>query len=243
MHFFGNPARPNHTARRCAPLILCAVVVACSADCSGEPRAAAAADTTPVVVATPQIPGPALTPVRSPDAFRVKFETSKGDFTVAVTRSLAPRAADRFHELVRIGYFSGVRFFRLVPGFIVQFGIHGEPAVNDEWDRATMPDEPMRTSNSRGTVAFAANGPDSRAVQLFVSTGDNASKLDGQRLFSPFGRVVDGMDVVEQFNSEYGEEPNHSRIVRQGNRYLVKWFPALDSIVSATFIDGATEKP
>ncbi len=176
--------------------------------------------------------------MRSPDAFRVTFETSKGVFTVAVTRALSPRGADRFYELVTIHYFDGVRFFRMMPEFIAQFGAHGDPAVNAKWNEATIPDEPMRTSNTRGTVAFAASGPNSRAVQLFVSTGDNARKLDGQRLFAPIGKVVDGMEVVDRLNAEYGEEPNHSRIIRQGNSYLQQWFPALDSIVSAT-IDSA----
>lgn len=238
MHHFAFFAGPRRIARGRAQLLFCVLAAACA----GEPRATTS-DTTPKAPAAVEIPGPAAAPVRSPDAFRVKFATSRGDFTVAVTRSLAPRAADRFHELVTIGYFSGVRFFRIVPGFIVQFGIHGDPAVNDKWDRATMLDEPMRTSNTRGTVAFAASGPGSRAVQMFVSTGENARKLDGQRLFAPFGRVVEGLEVVEQINSEYGEQPNHSRIVRQGNAYLVKWFPALDSIVSATFVDSVIVKP
>ena len=90
--------------------------------------------------------------------------------------------------------------------------------------------------NTRGTVAFAASGPNSRAAQLFFSTGDNARKLDGQRMFAPIGRIVEGMDVVERLNAEYGEAPNHSRIVREGNRYLEKWYPALDSIVAATIV-------
>lgn len=204
------------------------------AACAGEPRPSPADDSTIAPAAT--IPGPSATPIRSPDHYRVRFETSKGPFVVEVQRALAPRGSDRFHELVTIGYFSGVRFFRMVPGFIVQFGIHGDPAVNDLWNNATIPDDPIKGRNTRGTMAFAASGVDTRATQLFVSTGDNVRKLDGQRLFMPFATVVEGLDVVEQLNAEYGEEPNFSRIVRQGNRYLQRWFPALDSIVSATVV-------
>ena len=171
----------------------------------------------------------------------MRIETSKGSFVLEVTRAWAPRGADRFHELVRIGYFRGVRFFRLVPGFVTQFGVHGDPAVNAVWDTAMIADDPRRTGNALGTVAFAANGPDSRAVQLFISTGDNRQKLDRQG-FAPIGRVVDGMAVVTALNAEYGEEPNAVRAVRQGNRYLSRWFPALDSIVGATILpDRATK--
>lgn len=183
----------------------------------------------------PVIPPPAATPQKSPPRFRVRVETSKGPFTIEVIREWAPRGADRFHELVRIGYFRGVRFFRMVPGFVVQFGIHGDPAVNAVWDTATIPDDPRTTGNTRGTVAFAASGPGSRATQLFISTGDNRRVLDRQG-FAPIGRVVEGLDVVTALNAEYGEEPNAVRAVRQGNRYFARWFPALDSIVSATFV-------
>ena len=137
-----------------------------------------------------------------------------------------------------IGFFDDVRFYRVVPGFIVQFGKHGTVAVNDAWVSATIPDDPMRISNSKGTVAFAANGPDSRATELFISTGENGRKLDQQRVFAPIGRVTQGMDVVEQLNAEYGEEPNHARIARQGNAYLERWFPALDYIKEARVAEG-----
>lgn len=199
-------------------------------------RPAAGDSTSPAAVA-PVVPPPAATPIASPAEFRVRFETSKGPFVVQATRALAPHAADRFYELVTIGYFADVRFFRMVPGFIVQFGIHGDPDVNDVWDTATIADDVMRMSNRKGTLAFAANGSHSRSTQLFISTGENAQKLDGQALFTPFGRVVEGMEVVERLNAEYGEEPNPSRGVRQGNRYFTRWFPALDYIKSATIIE------
>jgi cyclophilin family peptidyl-prolyl cis-trans isomerase len=202
--------------------------------CGGAPRERA--DERPADVSVPAIPGPASELARSPETFAVHFETSKGPFTVAITRANAPHGVDRLHELVTIGYFSGVRFFRMVPGFIVQFGIHGDPEVNAAWSRATIPDDPMRLRNARGTIAFAAAGPNTRATQLFISTGDNERALDGQRLFAPLGRVTDGMEVVDSLYSEYGEEPNPSRILRQGTTYLQRWFPGLDSIVSATIV-------
>ena len=213
-------------------------LLALSAACGGESRgkdASAITDTT--VAALPrEIPGPATTPMRSPDTYRVLFATSKGDFTVEVKRSLAPRGADRFYELVTIGYFDDVRFFRMKPGFIAQFGINGDPTVYAKWERATIPDEPMRMGNSRGTVTFATNGTDGRTVQMFISTGDNRKMLDQQHVFAPIGSVVEGMDVVDKLNAEYGEEPNNSRIAANGNEYLAKWFPALDYIKSAKLV-------
>jgi peptidyl-prolyl cis-trans isomerase A (cyclophilin A) len=203
--------------------------------CGGEPRgkdASATRDSAVAAVAR-EIPGPAATPMRSPDTFRVLFGTSKGEFTVEVKRALAPLGADRFYELVTIGYFDDVRFFRMKPGFIAQFGINGDPKVYAKWEKATIPDEPMRTGNSRGTITFATNGTDGRTVQMFISTGDNRKLLDQQRVFAPIGSVVEGMDVVDKLNTEYGEEPNNSRIAGQGNVYLQKWFPALDYITSA----------
>ncbi|WP_309669158.1 peptidylprolyl isomerase [Gemmatimonas sp.] len=210
--------------------ILLAIGLTAMAACSAEPRA-------PAQKSAPRvIPGPAATPMRSPDVYRVRFETSKGPFAIEVTRALSPRGADRFYELVTIGYYAGNRFFRMVPGFVVQFGIHGDPAVNAKWAQAAMADEPMRQSNTRGTVAFTTVDANSRTVQLFVNMADNAAKLDRQRVFAPIGVVVDGMDVLERLNVEYGEDPVQSRIMSRGNKYLDRWFPALDSIVSATVV-------
>ncbi|WP_206044484.1 peptidylprolyl isomerase [Gemmatimonas groenlandica] len=210
--------------------VLLAIGLATSAGCSAEPRASAQKSAPRVV------PGPAATPMRSPDSYRVRFETSKGPFAIEVTRALAPHGADRFYELVTIGYYAGNRFFRMVPGFVVQFGIHGDPAVNAKWAQAAMADEPMRQSNTRGTVAFTTVDANSRTVQLFVNMADNSTKLDRQRVFAPIGVVVEGMDVLERLNVEYGEDPVQSRIMSRGNKYLDRWFPALDSIVSATVV-------
>ncbi len=212
--------------------VLLAIGLILSAACSAEARAPA-----PAQHAVPRvIPGPSATPVRSPDTYRVRVETSKGPFVVEVTRALAPLGADRFYELVTIGYYAGNRFFRMVPGFVVQFGIHGDPAVNAKWARSAMPDEPMRHSNTRGTVAFTTADENSRAVQLYVNLADNAVKLDRQRVFAPIGVVVEGMNVLERLNFEYGEDPVQSRMMSRGNRYLNRWFPALDSIVSTTVV-------
>ena len=210
--------------------MLLAIGLILSAACSAESRA-------PAQHAVPRvIPGPSATAVRSPDTYRVRVETSKGPFVVEVTRALAPLGADRFYELVTIGYYAGNRFFRMVPGFVVQFGIHGDPAVNAKWARSAMPDEPMRHSNTRGTVAFTTADENSRAVQLYVNLADNAVKLDRQRVFAPIGVVVEGMNVLERLNFEYGEDPVQSRMMSRGNRYLNRWFPALDSIVSTTVV-------
>jgi cyclophilin family peptidyl-prolyl cis-trans isomerase len=230
-----------HRSPQHGPALVALTWIVLAVGCGGEPRPAAdGAAATRDTASAPVVPGPSATPMRSPDRYRVAVETSKGTFTIDVTRSLAPLGADRFFELVSIGYFTDVRFFRMVPGFIAQFGIHGDPAVNDAWKRAMMPDEPMRTGNTRGTVTFASAGPDTRTVQLFISTGDNRRKLDHQRVFAPIGTVVEGMDVVDALNSEYGEEPNFSRIFSQGNEYLRKWFPALDYIKKATVVPAAT---
>lgn len=212
------------------------------AACTGESRPAADASTTGAATvpasAAPAVGKPASTPPRSPDRYRVEFETSKGRFVVDVTRDLAPLGADRFYEMVNAGYFTDVRFFRVVPGFVAQFGMHGDPTINEMWEKAALPDEPMKVSNTRGTVTFATAGPNTRANQLFISTADNSGMLDMQQQFAPFGTVVEGMAVVDSLNSEYGEEPSRAqpRIAMQGNEYLAKWFPALDYVKSAKIV-------
>lgn len=177
---------------------------------------------------------PAATPVQSPDSFKVVFETSKGPFTVSVTRSLAPLGADRFYELVQSGYFHNVVFFRVVPGFVAQFGMHGDAKTNKSWMYSNLQDEPTKTSNVRGTVVFAHAGPNTRSNQFFINFGDN-TMLDSQG-FPPFGRVTEGLDVVDKLNGEYGEAPDQAQIEDKGNEYLAKTFPRLDFIRSAKII-------
>jgi len=167
----------------------------------------------------------------APDSFRVSFETSRGPFVVQVTRALSPHGADRFYELVNARFFDEARFFRVVPGFVAQFGINDKPKVNDEWDAKTIPDEPVKETNGRGTIVFATSGPDSRSHQLFINLVDNA-RLDGMG-FAPFGRVVEGMAVVDSLYSDYGEAPDQHMIQTLGNSYLQRNFPKLDYVKTA----------
>jgi peptidyl-prolyl cis-trans isomerase A (cyclophilin A) len=181
---------------------------------------------------TARPPSEAGTP--APDSFRVAFETTRGTFVVDVIRAWSPRGVDRFHELVNAGYFADIAFFRVIPGFVAQFGMHGDPAVNRQWDDRPIPDDPVVQSNTRGTIVFATSGPNTRGNQFFINYSDNA-RLDGMG-FSPFGRVVKGMSVVDSIYAGYGEAPDQSRIAADGNAYLRQRFPRLDYIKSARIV-------
>ncbi|HWP27697.1 MAG TPA: peptidylprolyl isomerase [Xanthobacteraceae bacterium] len=192
------------------------------------------------VIAQSRLSDPAALNEQAPNNYNVRFETSKGVFVIEVRRDAAPNGADRFYNLVKHGYYDDARFFRVVSGFVVQFGINGDPAVNAKWITATIKDDPVKTSNQRGFLTFATAGPDSRTTQVFINLGDNG-RLD--RLgFSPFGRVISGMGVVDKFYAEYGDGPprgngpDQSRIQREGNAYLKKDFPRLDYIRKATIL-------
>jgi peptidyl-prolyl cis-trans isomerase A (cyclophilin A) len=163
--------------------------------------------------------------------FRVQFTTSKGPFTVEVHRDWAPNGADRFYELVKNGFFDQNRFFRVVPKFVVQWGIQGDPAVQAKWREKTISDDPVKQSNQTGTITFATSGPNTRTTQLFINLGNNPS-LDGQG-FAPFGQVISGLNVVESLYSGYGEMPDQNQIQTQGNAYLKSQFPMLDYIETA----------
>ena len=177
---------------------------------------------------------------QAPDSYQVLFETTKGEVVIEIDRSLAPRGADRFHRLVSEGFFDGARFFRVLPGFVAQFGLNGDPAVNAQWKDAVIPDDRVRGSNTPGTVTFATSGPNSRTTQLFINLGNNTS-LDGMG-FAPIGKVIKGMEAVEQFYNGYGEGPpggngpNQQRITFEGNAYLDQEFPELDAIKTARVI-------
>jgi peptidyl-prolyl cis-trans isomerase A (cyclophilin A) len=175
---------------------------------------------------------PTETQASAPASFRVRFETSAGPFVVEVTRAWAPNGADRLYNLVRLGFYDGTRFFRVVPGFVVQFGLNGDPVVSARWRRAAIPDDPVRQHNTRGALTFATAGPNTRTTQLFINYGDN-TRLDGMG-FAPLGRVVEGMDVVDHIYAGYGERPAQGLIEAQGNAYLTAQFPRLDSIRHAT---------
>ncbi|WP_459555979.1 peptidylprolyl isomerase [Lacunimicrobium album] len=172
---------------------------------------------------------------QAPAKYKVKFETTAGDFVVDVTREWAPVGADRFYEAVKGGFYNDCRFFRVVPGFMVQFGINGDPATQEKWREANIKDDPVRGSNKKGYVTFATAGPNTRTTQVFINFGDNAF-LDKQG-FAPFGIVSDGMDKVEKIESKYGEKPNQGAIQSQGNDYLKSKFPDLDYIKKATIVE------
>lgn len=171
-----------------------------------------------------------------PDSFHVAVVTSRGPFELLVRRHWSPRGADRLYWLAAHHYYDGVRFFRVLPGFVAQFGLHGDSAVNAAWRERRIADDSVRVTNQRGTLSFATGGPDTRTTQLFINYRDNA-RLD--RLgFAPVGQVVAGMAVVDSLYGGYGEGPprgtgpDQGRITREGNRYLAAQFPRLDSIVS-----------
>ena len=183
---------------------------------------------------TPLDPQSPALQAKAPDTFTARFETSAGAFTVQTTRAWAPKGADRFYNLVKNGFFDGTRFFRVLPGFVVQFGLSGSPAVSARWHTASIPDDPAAQHNTRGTITFATAGPNTRTTQLFINFGDNLN-LDGQG-FTPFGKVVDGLDVVDKIYSGYGERPDQGLIESQGTAYLASQFPRLDSIAKATIV-------
>jgi len=183
-------------------------------------------------------PATSTAEAHAPDSYKVHFDTSKGAFVLQVNRSWAPLGADRFYTLVKSGFYNGARFFRVLPGFVVQFGIAADPAVSAKWRNANLPDDPVSQSNRPGTITFATGGPNTRTTQVFINLADNA-RLDSSG-FSPFGVVTQGMDVVEQLYSGYGEgAPNGSgpaqpQAEAEGNAYLEREFPKLDYIKKAT---------
>jgi peptidyl-prolyl cis-trans isomerase A (cyclophilin A) len=184
---------------------------------------------------------PAALNAKAPAAYQAKFDTSKGTFVIEVHRDWAPQGADRFYNLVKNGFYDGARFFRVISGFMAQFGINGDPSINTAWRAAQIPDDPLKQSNKRGYVTFAHGGPNTRTTQIFINFRDNGN-LDA-RGFPPFGQVTSGgMTVVDKINSEYGDGapqglgPSQSRVQTEGNPYLMKDFPKLDYIKKATIV-------
>jgi peptidyl-prolyl cis-trans isomerase A (cyclophilin A) len=177
---------------------------------------------------------------QAPRDFKAKFTTTQGDFVVEVHRDWAPLGADRFYNLVKYGFYTDASFFRVISGFMVQFGISARPAVARAWEKANIKDDPVTQHNQRGTITFATAGPNTRTTQVFINFGDN-SGLDGQG-FAPFGQVVEGMDVVDKLYSGYGDGapqgngPAQDRITNEGKAYLDKNFPKLDRIKSAAIV-------
>jgi peptidyl-prolyl cis-trans isomerase A (cyclophilin A) len=187
---------------------------------------------------TGSLANPAALNEKAPATYKTKFDTSKGVFVVEVRRDWAPNGADRFYNLVKNGFFDNTRFFRVVPNFMVQFGINGDPKVSAPWRGARIQDDKVTQSNKRGHITFATSGPNSRTTQVFINFKDN-NFLDGQG-FAPFGQVVTGMNVVDALYSGYGEGapsgkgPDQGRIQMEGNDYLTKSFPQLDYVKKAS---------
>jgi peptidyl-prolyl cis-trans isomerase A (cyclophilin A) len=191
--------------------------------------------------ADPALLNPSLAKDRAPDRYRVRFDTTKGPFTVEVDRSWSPLGADRFFNLVKVGFFQEIALFRVLDGFVAQFGISGDPRISEKWRTATIKDEPVKASNKKGFISYAKGGKDTRTTQLFINLVDNVN-LDRMG-FPPLGKVVEGMSVVESFFSGYGEGaprgrgPHQGRIQSEGNQYLKSSFPKLDYIQKATILE------
>jgi peptidyl-prolyl cis-trans isomerase A (cyclophilin A) len=214
-----------------AGLVLCLAVVLLGAADEKKPSAKSSGS-----VALPK-----PNPPKGPESYRVKFVTSGGDFVVEVTRKFAPIGADRFHEAVSGRFFDECRFFRVVPNFIVQFGINGDPKVQSRWRRASLRDDPgVGKTNAKGTLTFATAGPNTRTTQMFINLKDNAflDKLG----FTPFGTVVEGFSVVQKINAEYGEKAQQGAIQSEGNGYLKAEFPRMGFIKTARVMKPKSAK-
>ena len=209
---------------------LCALVALAPALTAGQAAPAAARAS--------KLLTPAALTAKAPELFKAKFDTSKGMFVVEVHRDWAPLGADRFYNMVTNGFFSGVRFFRVIPNFMAQFGINGNPAVTAAWNKIDLKDDPpTKQSNQRGFITYGTTGrPNSRGTQIFINYKDN-SFLDPQG-FIPFGQVVEGMDVVDMLNAEYGSAPQNAQaqISSEGNKFLLAQFPKLDFVKTATVV-------
>jgi peptidyl-prolyl cis-trans isomerase A (cyclophilin A) len=210
--------RFHHSASLFALLALTSTAAAC-----GREKA-------PEVVAGP-----------APDSFRVALSTSKGDVVVAVYKAWSPHGADRFYQLVSSGFFDDQRFFRVIPQYIAQFGASADPKQNDRWDDAKIPDDPRTQSNTRGTLSFAAEAPNTRSHQLFFNLKDNP-KLDPQN-FVPIGRVVEGMAVLDALYDDYGDTPKYRLVATLGNEYLHRMFPRMDYIKTARVVAAPATAP
>lgn len=186
------------------------------------------------------LPGSDRSSLTAPAVFRAKFETTKGNFVMEVHRDWAPSGADRFYYLVRNGFYDDTRFFRVVEGFVVQFGLSGDPKISTQWREAFIQDDSVKQSNQRGFVSYAMGGPHTRSTQVFVNFKDNTS-LD-TRGFAPFAQVVEGLDVVDSLYRGYGEQPSQAKIRNEGNAYLDREFPKLDKIVRAYVVEESVKK-
>jgi peptidyl-prolyl cis-trans isomerase A (cyclophilin A) len=223
-------------------IVLCSALLAQtpaskSAATSKSATSKSATTNTGTPAAKPSLLNPASLHAKAPELFKAQFTTTKGDFVVEVHRDWAPLGADRFYNLVRNGYFTNAAFFRVVPGFVVQFGLSANPEVNKAWEHAAIKDDPVMGSNKRGMLVFATAGPNTRTTQLFINFADN-SRLDAMG-FAPFGTVTDGMDVVDKIYPGYGQTPDQGLITEQGDAYIAKNFPMIDKIKLAKILPAA----
>jgi cyclophilin family peptidyl-prolyl cis-trans isomerase len=227
------------TAARCMMAVALAGALACAGARHVEPAPAAAAAR--AMLFAPDAP---FWRVQAPSTFRVRVETTRGPFTLELTRALAPIGVDHFYNLVRAGYYDDSRFSRTIAGWISQFGVAGDPAVSAVWANRAIRDDPVRASNIRGSLTFAMTGPDTRTTQISISRRDNV-RQDGEG-FAPLGYVVEGMEVVDSLYSGYGERSGggmragkQQRLLGEGNAYLDREFPLLDHLIRATVVTPA----
>jgi peptidyl-prolyl cis-trans isomerase A (cyclophilin A) len=227
----GSPAAPAEASVVAKPS-------AAGADKSATPSAAKAAPEPAKPAAGPHegLLDPSKAKLTAPATFKAKFETTKGDFVIEIQRDWAPNGVDRFYSLVTVGYYEDIALYRVIDGFMVQFGIHGDPKMNKIWKDATILDDKVTQSNTPGMLTFATRGANTRTTQLFINYGQNV-RLDGMG-FAPFGKVIEGMDVVNNIHSGYGEGaprgrgPSQPKMQGEGNTYLRADFPDLDYIES-----------
>jgi peptidyl-prolyl cis-trans isomerase A (cyclophilin A) len=216
---------------------LLTIMFVCGAAFAQTKSTTATTSTTAAKKATParNLLDPSSMKTPAPATYKVKFVTSQGDVIIQVTRAWAPIGADRFYNLVRGGFFNGVTFFRVIPGFMAQFGINPDPKVSKVWMNENIVDDPVKGSNKRGFVTFAkASMPNTRSTQVFINYGDN-SRLDSDG-FAPFGEVIEGMDIVDKFYSGYGGNPDQGALQQMGKAYTDKSMPKVDLIKTATIV-------
>lgn len=235
--------------RLAATISLCMMVVLAAVAAAGQTPAAQAKPATPTAMhpaSSEPLLRPATLNAKAPAEYDATFRTTRGDFVIHVTRAWAPLGADRFYNLVKQGFFTNASFFRVVQGFVVQFGISADPKITAAWDKAVIRDDPVTQSNKSGTLTFATSGANSRTTQLFINLRDNSGSLDSLG-FAPIGQVTSGMDVVQKLYGGYGDlpemggrGPSEGRIEQVGKAYLDKNFPMLDSIKSAVLAPPST---
>jgi peptidyl-prolyl cis-trans isomerase A (cyclophilin A) len=213
------------------------IMFVCGASFAQTKSTTAAKSTTPAKAAAPvrNLLDPSTLKAIAPAVYKAKFTTTQGDFVVQVTRAWAPLGADRFYNLVRGKFFDGCAFFRVIPGFMAQFGISPDPNVSKVWNAQNLKDDPVKQKNVRGFLTFATAGPNTRTTQLFINYADNSANLDPQG-FSPFGEVIEGMEVVDKFYSGYGGSPDQGALQQLGKPWILKNMPKVDSIKTAVIV-------